>query len=351
MEAAFFDLDKTVIARASMVAFGAPLYREGLISRRVLLRALYGQLVYLHLGASEQKLARMRESVLTLTKGWHQDRIREIVRETLEEVVEPISYAEALEEIEEHQRQGRRVYLVSASPEEIVEPLAEYLGVHGAIASRPRVDEDNRYTGEMAFYAYGPFKAEAMQELAEAEGIDLAGSWAYSDSYTDAPMLEVVGHPVAVNPDRVLAKLARERDWEVRQWVHTVRLRERRTPPGGAPTVAVGAVGVAALAAAGVWWGLSRRGRSSSPPSGDGLAGISLSDIGDAVDVDTLRRVLAGAGASARPLRRAAGQATGAVSAAAAAGLAFGLASAKRAGEISRRAVAERPRLRALPGR
>src|SRR5687768_15176593 len=96
VEAAFFDLDKTVIATASMVAFGRPLYDEGLISRRTVLRSLYGQLVYMHLGASDEKLQRIRESVLTLTRGWDQQRIREIVRETLEQVVEPIVYREAL---------------------------------------------------------------------------------------------------------------------------------------------------------------------------------------------------------------------------------------------------------------
>ena len=119
-----------------------------------------------------------------------------IVRETLDEVVEPIIYAEALELLEQHHASGRKTYLVSASPEEIVQPLAEYLGVDGAIASRAVVDLDGRYTGEMAFYAYGPFKAEAMRDLAAFEGIDLAASYAYSDSYTDVPMLEAVGHPV-----------------------------------------------------------------------------------------------------------------------------------------------------------
>src|SRR6476659_6416442 len=89
-EAAFFDLDKTVIARASMVAFGHPFYREGLVSRRTVARALWGQLIYLHLGASEQKLARMRESVLALTKGWDRERVRSIVVDTLESVLEPI---------------------------------------------------------------------------------------------------------------------------------------------------------------------------------------------------------------------------------------------------------------------
>ena len=156
--------------------------------------------------------------MLKLTCGWDQNEVSRIVRETLDEVVEPIIYAEALELLEQHQASGRKTYLVSASPEEIVQPLAEYLGVDGAIASRAVVDLDGRYTGEMAFYAYGPFKAEAMRDLASFEGIDLSASYAYSDSYTDVPMLEAVGHPVVVNADRVLARLARDRGWESLQF-------------------------------------------------------------------------------------------------------------------------------------
>ena len=256
MEAAFFDLDKTVIAKASMVAFGRQFYDEGLISRRTVLRGLYGQLVYMHLGASEQKLARIRESVLTLTRGWDQARVREIVRETLEEVVEPIIYAEALELMEAHRAAGRRVFIVSASPEEIVMPLAEYLGVDEAIASRAKVDEEGRYTGEMELYAYGPYKADMMRAVAEAQDIDLENSFAYSDSYTDVPMLEAVGNPVAVNPDRVLLNLARERGWEVQVFARPVRLRDRMPVPTRSSALA--AVGASGAAAALVWWRLRR---------------------------------------------------------------------------------------------
>ena len=252
-QAAFFDLDKTVIAKASMMAFGRPFYREGLIGRRAIVRGIYAQLVYLHLGASEQKLARIRESVLTLTRGWEQARVRAIVRETLEAVIEPILYEEALELMDQHRSAGRRIYLVSASPYEIVEPLAEYLGVDQAIASQAAVDDQGRYTGEMETYAYGPYKAVIMQELAAADGIDLAGSYAYSDSYTDVPMLEAVGHPVAVNPDRVLAKVARERNWEVRQFVRTVRMHDRRPVPKSVPTAAAGAA-VVLVAGGVIWW-------------------------------------------------------------------------------------------------
>jgi HAD superfamily hydrolase (TIGR01490 family) len=263
VEAAFFDLDKTVIARASMAAFGHTFYRGGLISRRTVVRALVSQLVYLHLGASEQKLAKIRDSMLSLTRGWDQAQVSSLVREALDDVVDPIIYAEAIELIDQHRAAGRRTYIVSASPEEIVQPLAEYLGVDGAIASRAVVDLDRRYTGEMAFYAYGPFKADAIRNLALFEGVDLAGSFAYSDSYTDVPMLEAVGHPVAVNPDRVLARLARERDWEILQFTRPVRLRDRVPVPTLPTAAAVTGAAVAVTGAAMLAWRYSHRWRTA----------------------------------------------------------------------------------------
>jgi len=259
VRAAFFDLDKTVIAKASIAAFGRPFYRGGLINRRLIVRALVSQIIYLHLGASEQKLDRMRESMLTLTTGWDQAQIREIVREALEETVEPIIYAEALDLIEAHRAAGHKVYLVSAAPEEIVEPLAEHLGVDGCIATRTVVDAEGRYSGEMDFYAYGPFKAEAIVALAEEVGIDLAESSAYSDSYTDLPMLEAVGHPVAVNPDRVLAKTAKERGWETMQFSKPIRLRDRMSAPSLSMTAVVAGATAAATTGALVAWRLARR--------------------------------------------------------------------------------------------
>jgi HAD superfamily hydrolase (TIGR01490 family) len=269
-EAAFFDLDKTVIARASVVAFGRPLYHEGLISRRTILRGLYGQLIYLYMGADEAKIARMRSSMLELTRGWDQARVSEIVEEALERIIEPIIYAEALELIALHKDAGRVVVIVSASPEEIVNPLARYLGVDHAIASRARLDDEGRYTGEMAYDAFGPAKAEAMQRLSVELGIDLASSFAYSDSATDLPMLEVVGHPVAVNPDKELARAAQERGWEVRNFVRPVRLRDRVPMPRPGLAAASGALAVAGVGAA-VWWRLNRR-PNPPPPPPKGLA-------------------------------------------------------------------------------
>ncbi|HEX9682247.1 MAG TPA: HAD-IB family hydrolase [Acidimicrobiales bacterium] len=266
MQAAFFDLDKTVIAKASMVAFGRPLHREGLLSRWLLLRALWGQLVYLYLGADETKLHKMRDAVLRLTKGWPEARIRALVVETLEEVFEPIVFDEALQLIADHRRKGHKVFLLSASPIEIVEPLGDWLGVDESLGTRAMVGPDGRYTGEVKLYCYGPVKAQVMREVAARDGIELGDSFAYSDSETDIPMLEAVGHPVAVNPDRELQRVAKERAWEVRWFVRPVRLRDRINLPSPKATAAVGG-GLSAMAAAGaavLWW---LRREPPSPPT------------------------------------------------------------------------------------
>ncbi len=266
MEAAFFDLDKTVIARPSMVAFGAPLRREGLVSRRLLLRALWAQLIYLTLGADEARLERVRDAALRVSKGWEQRRISAIVRETITEVIEPIVYAEALELMAMHREAGRKVFIVSASPEEIVAPLAQYLGADEAIATRAMLDADGCYTGEVERYCYGPEKVKVLQELAERDGIDLDASYAYSDSATDAPMLAAVGHAIAVNPDRELLRLARTAGWEVVRFTHPVKLRERVAMPS-ATKVGVGTVvSVAVAGGAVLGWRLWRE-QQQPPPT------------------------------------------------------------------------------------
>ncbi len=266
VQAAFFDLDETVIAKASMVAFGRPLYDAGMISRWLVVRAMWSNLLFHYLGADEERMRKFRSSALRITRGWDQALVSAIVRDTLTDVIEPIVYVEALELIREHQAAGRRVFIISASPEEIVAPLAQYLGVDEAIASRAQLDEEGRYTGEVEFWSYGPYKAEAMRDAAERQGIDLAESYAYSDSATDVPMLEAVGHPVAVNPDRDLARIAAAREWEVRHFRHGVPLRERVTmpPPGKTFAIAATATAVFTAGAIGYWW--YRRATRAVPP-------------------------------------------------------------------------------------
>lgn len=262
MKAAFFDLDKTVIARASMVAFGPSFRRAGLLSRWLVARALYAQLVYVYFGADAERMARMRTAVLRVIVGWEQAHVTRIVSETLESVIEPIVYAEALELIRSHQAQGHKVFIVSASPEEVVAPLARYLGADEAIATRARLDDDGRYTGEVEFYAYGTGKVDAIEHAATRDGIDLAESWAYSDSATDEPMLRAVGHPVAVNPDRDLARIAKSAGWEIRRFDKPVPL-----DPGArhATPTKIGVAAVSALALGGAVAGavVSVRKRSS----------------------------------------------------------------------------------------
>ena len=265
--AAFFDLDKTVIAKASMVAFSRPLQRAGMLPRRLMLKAAWGQLVYQMWGASPEKLERLRESVLALTKGWDQAEISGIVREALGAVIEPIVYDEALDRIRSHQRWGHRVFIVSASPEEVVAPIAQLLGVDEAIATRAELDEHGRYSGRTERYVYAQEKVVAIEEAAARDGIDLEHSWAYSDSATDIPMLAAVGHPVAVNPDRELARAARERGWLVEHFRLEVPLRERVPMPAPRQAAVGGGAAVAVGLAAGAWWWRRRVGARAPEPS------------------------------------------------------------------------------------
>ncbi len=254
--AAFFDLDKTVIARASIMAFARDFQREGLLTRRTMAKGLWTHLVYVHIGASSRKLDRIRRSVLTVTRGWDQARVREIVAGRLVAAIDPITYAEAVDLIGEHRRAGRRIYLVSAAPAEIVEPLAEHLGADEAVASIARVDLEGCYTGEMERYAYGREKARLIEELAARDGVNLAASHAYSDSATDLPMLEAVGHPVAVNPDRALRRVARQRGWEIRRFERTLtqEIFDETVGPVPVPAAVLLAVDETAPGLAAVSW-------------------------------------------------------------------------------------------------
>jgi phosphoserine phosphatase len=123
-------------------------------------------------------------------------------------------YREPLDLVAKHRERGEPVYVVSATLQEIIEPLAEELGFDGAVGSLCEV-VDGRYTGRTLRSCHGEGKAEAVRDLATAEDIDLARSTAYSDSHTDLPFLEAVGRPVAVNPDRELLRIARERGWPI----------------------------------------------------------------------------------------------------------------------------------------
>lgn len=258
--AAFFDLDKTVIAKSSTLAFSRPFYRGGLINRRAVLRTAYAQFVYLLGGADHDQMEGMRKYLSDMCRGWNVQQVREIVAETLHDLIDPIIYDEAASLIEEHHLAGRDVVIVSASGAEVVEPIGEMLGADHVIATRMAV-EGGCYTGRIEHYVYGPAKARAITELAALEGYDLERSFAYSDSVTDIPMLESVGHPYAVNPDRGLRREASSREWPTLTFSRPVRLHQRvpalTMSPG--PVLAMAAVGAAAATAGLVWYAARRR--------------------------------------------------------------------------------------------
>ncbi|MCE0447667.1 HAD-IB family hydrolase [Streptomyces tricolor] len=257
------DLDKTVIAKSSTLTFSKSFYQGGLINRRAALRTAYAQFVFLAGGLDHDQMERMREYLSTLCRGWNVQQVREIVAETLHELIDPIIYDEAASLIEEHHAAGRDVVIVSTSGAEVVEPIGELLGADRVVATRMVVGEDGCFTGEVEYYAYGPTKAEAIRELAASEGYDLDRCYAYSDSATDLPMLRTVGHPHAVNPDRALRREALARGWPVLEFRRPVPLKKRlptfSVPPRPA-LVAAAAVGAAAATAGLVWYASRRRG-------------------------------------------------------------------------------------------
>jgi HAD superfamily hydrolase (TIGR01490 family) len=258
--AAFFDLDKTIIAKSSTLAFGRPFYQSGLLNRRAVLRSAYAQFVFALAGADEDQMDRMRDYITAMCTGWDVAQIREIVTETLHDIIDPIVYDEAVERIQQHKSAGQDVVIVSSSGEEVVGPIGAMVGADYVLATRMVVSDDGKYTGAIDRYVYGPAKAEAVRELAAERGYDLAASYAYSDSITDLPLLEEVGHPTAVNPDRALRKIAVERGWPILTFANGVPLRERISglrPPHATATLSVASAGVAAVGAA--WYALHRR--------------------------------------------------------------------------------------------
>lgn len=260
--AAFFDLDKTVIAKSSTLTFSKSFYQSGLINRRAVLRTAYAQFVFLAGGADHDQMERMRQYLSGLCKGWNVRQVKEIVAETLHDLIDPIIYDEAASLIEDHHAAGRDVVIVSTSGAEVVEPIGALLGADRVVATRMVVGEDGCFTGEVEYYAYGPTKAEAVRDLAQSEGYDLSRCYAYSDSITDVPMLESVGHPYAVNPDRALRKEAGTRDWPILVFNRPVRLRRRirgLSMPARPAVMAMVMAGIAAATVGLAWYAASRR--------------------------------------------------------------------------------------------
>lgn len=251
--AAFFDLDKTILATSSALAFARPFYRGGLIGRSDVIRSAYAQFIFLASGADHDQMETMRRYMSDLVTGWDVAKVREIVAETIDVIIDPAIYDEAVALIEEHRAAGRDIVIISSSGTEVVEPIGERLGVDVAIGTQ-LVIEDGRYTGEILFYAYGEGKAQAMRDLADERGYDLAHCYAYTDSVTDLPMLDIVGHPTAVNPDAELRGIAVERGWPVVDFARPVSMRSRLAVQRRQAVAAGAAAAAVSAAALGIAW-------------------------------------------------------------------------------------------------
>ena len=239
--AAFFDLDKTIIATSTSAAFTKPLYDGGIVTKGDVLKAAVTHLQYLLGGADAETTEKMRKQLSELATGWDVSRVREIVDEAVGAHVDPHVFQEAVNLIAEHHELGHDVVIISASATEFVEPIAKLLGADHFVATVLTI-KDGKYTGDIEFYAYGEYKAEAINQMAKEFDYSLADSYAYTDSITDVPMLEAVGHGAVVNPDRALRQLATERGWDMLWFAQPVTLRSSlaqrvATIPGHVATI------------------------------------------------------------------------------------------------------------------
>jgi HAD superfamily hydrolase (TIGR01490 family) len=212
--AAFFDLDKTLMEGSSAFQFGRAAYKRGMMSRRQLGRDVWANVKFRLQGSSDEAIDELRDRIFESIAGQRVVDLARLTPEVLAGVL-PRLYQQMLHVAWEHQDAGRPVFIVTAASQEMAEMLAHVLHFDGGIGSRSEV-RDGIYTGRPAGpFTYREGKAEAIRQVAAERGIDLAESYAYSDSESDLPMMRAVGHPVAVNPDAALQKVAREEGWQV----------------------------------------------------------------------------------------------------------------------------------------
>jgi HAD superfamily hydrolase (TIGR01490 family) len=238
MAAAFFDLDRTLMAGSSGMHFARAAYRSGMVSRARLARWGAEHIRFRLRGSTDARTAQVLSQVKELLAGVPERDIQRMAPDLLAGVL-PRIYPMMLQEVRAHQDAGRATFIVSAAGNGLVEILAHVLGMDGGIGTRYEVDTEGVLTGRIVEpFVYGEGKVAAMQRFSDEHEIDLTESWAYSDSASDLPMLRAVGNPVAVNPDTELARIAAERDWRVLRFERL----GRRLAIGGA-TLAAAASG------------------------------------------------------------------------------------------------------------
>ena len=243
--AAFFDLDRTLMAGSSAFQFGRAAYKAGLVNRRALARDAWENVLFRLRGSTDAGTDKLRERIGQLLEGVRVRDLQRLAPDVLAGVL-PRLYPRMLAIAYEHQDAGRPIFICTAASQEMAELMAIVLTFDGAVGSVSEV-VDGQYTGRPGGpFTYREGKAQAIRELAEREGIDLAESYAYSDSESDLPMLRAVGHPVAVNPDGPLARVARDEGWDVLRFD---RLGGRLKMLGGlAAATLLGAAGRSAAA-------------------------------------------------------------------------------------------------------
>jgi HAD superfamily hydrolase (TIGR01490 family) len=238
--AAFFDLDRTIIGGSSVFTLGWVAYRNGMMSRSQLARDAASAVAFKLSGASDEKSAGVRDQILAAVEGVALEELKGLGDDILARLLDNVR-RESRGLIDLHREAGRDTYIVSASPIEVIEDFATEMDMKGALGTVSEI-VDGVYTGRLAEpFCYGPGKVLAMQKVAEQEGYDLGRSYAYTDSISDLPMLECVGHPVAVNPDRALETIARQRGWPIIEFNRTTKRVVKNTTAGvGAAALATG---------------------------------------------------------------------------------------------------------------
>lgn len=214
-EAAFFDVDNTLMRGASIFHVGRKMYERGAFTLRDAAGFAWKQFTFLLRGENLEDVHSIQASALALAAGIRAEDIATVGYEVYDEMIESRIWPGAKALAEQHLRVGRRVWLVTATPIEIASVIAERLGLTGALGTVGEI-ENGAYTGRLVGeILHGRAKAEAAADLAEREGLDLKHCWAYSDSHNDIPLLSIVGHPVAINPDARLRRHANAHNWPI----------------------------------------------------------------------------------------------------------------------------------------
>jgi HAD superfamily hydrolase (TIGR01490 family) len=238
--AAFFDVDNTMVIGASIFHFAKGLAARKYFSTADLRRFLWQQVKFRAGGEGSENIAKARESALAFIAGKSVAEIVAMSEDIYDEVIAARIYSGTRALAQQHLDAGERVWLVTATPEELARIIARRLQLTGALGTRAE-ELDGAFTGRLlGDLLHGEAKAAAVRELAEQEGLDLAQCAAYSDSINDMPMLSLVGRPVAINPDSALRDEARRHGWEIRDF-RTGRKAVRIGVPAAVGVLAAGA--------------------------------------------------------------------------------------------------------------